>query len=52
MRERRADQRPPKLRGQGLRGMGERAERLGAQLDVRIDQTGTTVRLQVALSSA
>jgi PAS domain S-box-containing protein len=45
-------QRPPPLQGQGLRGMRERAEHLGAQLDVRSDQTGTTVRLQVALRPA
>jgi signal transduction histidine kinase len=42
----------PTLRGQGLRGMHERAELLGADLDVRSDQTGTTVRLQVPLRSA
>jgi PAS domain S-box-containing protein len=40
----------PALHGQGLRGMYERAELLDAQLDIRSDQTGTTVRLQVALS--
>jgi PAS domain S-box-containing protein len=40
----------PALYGQGLRGMHERAELLGAQLDVRSDETGTTVALQVALS--
>jgi signal transduction histidine kinase len=45
-------QRPPPLQGQGLRGMRERAEHLGAQLDVRSDQTGTTVRLEVALRPA
>ncbi len=38
------------LRGHGLRGMRERAESLGADLDIRSDQTGTTVSLQVALS--
>jgi signal transduction histidine kinase len=30
----------------------ERAELLDAHLDVRSDQTGTTVRLQMALSAA
>jgi PAS domain S-box-containing protein len=41
---------PAALHGQGLRGMRERAEHLGAQLDVRSDQTGTTVRLEASLS--
>jgi signal transduction histidine kinase len=41
----------PALRGQGLRGMHERAELLGADLDIRSDHTGTTVRLVAALSS-
>ena len=36
--------------GQGVRGMYERAQLLGADLDIRTDHTGTTVRLQVALS--
>jgi signal transduction histidine kinase len=40
----------PALQGQGLGGMRERAELLDAELDVRSDETGTTVRLQVALS--
>ncbi|MEA2444345.1 MAG: hypothetical protein QOJ12_1637 [Thermoleophilales bacterium] len=40
------------LRGQGLRGMRERAELLEAQLDIQSDGTGTTVRLRVALDSA
>jgi PAS domain S-box-containing protein len=40
------------LRGQGLRGMHERAELLDADLDVRSHEAGTTVRLQVALSPA
>jgi PAS domain S-box-containing protein len=45
------DRQPPGvLHGQGLRGMRERAELLGARLDVRSDGTGTTVRLEVALS--
>ena len=38
--------------GQGVRGMYERAELLGAELDIRTDDTGTTVRLQIALSPA
>jgi PAS domain S-box-containing protein len=37
-------------RAQGLRGMRERADLLNAQLDIRSDQTGTTVRLLVALA--
>jgi PAS domain S-box-containing protein len=44
------NQPPGILHGQGLRGMRERAELLGARLDVRSDETGTTVRLEVALS--
>jgi signal transduction histidine kinase len=44
------DQPPTTLHGQGLRGIRERAEHLGAHINVRSDQTGTTVRLQVALS--
>jgi PAS domain S-box-containing protein len=40
----------PARRGQGLRGMYERAELLGAHLDVESDQAGTIVRLQVARS--
>jgi two-component system NarL family sensor kinase len=44
--------RPPAPHGQGLRGMGARADLLDAHLDVRSDRTGTTVRLQVALSPA
>jgi PAS domain S-box-containing protein len=39
----------PALQGQGLRGMHERAELVGARLDVRSDNTGTSVRLEVAL---
>jgi two-component system sensor histidine kinase UhpB len=46
------DQEPPAPRGGGLRGMHERAELLGARLDIRSDRTGTTVRLHVALSPA
>lgn len=42
----------PALHGQGLRGMYERAELLDAHLDIRRDQTGTTVLLQVDLSPA
>ena len=42
----------PALHGQGLRGMHERAELLDAHLDVQSDQTGTTVRLRVALNPA
>jgi PAS domain S-box-containing protein len=45
-------QSPSALHGQGLRGMRERAELLGAQLHVLSDETGTTVRLDVALSPA
>ncbi|MEA2247596.1 MAG: hypothetical protein QOH46_2125 [Solirubrobacteraceae bacterium] len=42
--------RPPSaLHGQGLRGMRERAELLDADLDIRSDRDGTTVRLGVAL---
>jgi PAS domain S-box-containing protein len=44
------DRPPAGLRGQGLRGMRERAEGLGAVLDVQSGQAGTTVRLQVARS--
>jgi signal transduction histidine kinase len=44
------DRRPPAPHGQGLRGMRERAEQLGAHLDVRSEHTGTTVWLQVALN--
>ncbi|MEA2303626.1 MAG: hypothetical protein QOH43_906 [Solirubrobacteraceae bacterium] len=40
---------PSALHGQGLRGMHERAALLDAELDVRSDEAGTTVRLQVAL---
>jgi PAS domain S-box-containing protein len=40
----------PALRGQGLRGMHERAELLDAHLDVRSTHAGTIVRLQVPLS--
>jgi PAS domain S-box-containing protein len=39
----------PELHGQGLRGMHERAALIGAELEVSSDDTGTTVRLQVAL---
>jgi two-component system sensor histidine kinase UhpB len=38
--------------GQGVRGMYERAQLLGADLDIRTDDTGTTVRLQIGLSPA
>src|SRR4051794_21122157 len=38
--------------GQGVRGMYERAHLLGADLDIRTDDTGTTVRLQIGLSPA
>jgi hypothetical protein len=38
--------------GQGMRGMYERAQLLGAELDIRTDDTGTTVRLQIALNPA
>jgi signal transduction histidine kinase len=38
--------------GQGVRGMYERAQLLGAELDIRTDDTGTTVRLEIALSPA
>jgi PAS domain S-box-containing protein len=38
------------LRAQGLRGMHERAALLDADLDIRSDHAGTTVRLRVALS--
>jgi PAS domain S-box-containing protein len=41
----------PSLRGQGLRGMRERAELLDADLEIRSDRTGTTVRLHVALAA-
>lgn len=40
------------LYGQGLRGMRERADLLDAQLDVRSDRAGTTVRLQADLTTA
>jgi PAS domain S-box-containing protein len=45
-----ADRPPSALHGQGLRGMHERARLLDADLDVRSDRTGTTVRLQAALT--
>jgi PAS domain S-box-containing protein len=38
--------------GRGVSGMYEHAHLLGAELDIRTDDTGTTVRLQVALSPA
>ena len=38
--------------GEGVRGMYERAKLLGAELDIRTDDTGTTVRLQIALGPA
>jgi PAS domain S-box-containing protein len=38
--------------GQGVRGMYERAQLLGAELDIRPGPTGTTVRLRIALSPA
>jgi signal transduction histidine kinase len=41
----------PPMRGQGLRGMYERAELLDARLDIRSDRSGTTVRLEVALTA-
>jgi hypothetical protein len=44
-----ADRTTPALHGQGLRGMRERAEHLGDGLDMRIDETGTTIQLQVSL---
>jgi PAS domain S-box-containing protein len=44
------DPSPSALHGHGVRGMRERAERLGADFDIRSDQTGTTVWLQVALT--
>jgi PAS domain S-box-containing protein len=44
------DRRAPGTDGQGLRGMRERAENLGANLEVRSGQAGTTVRLEVDLS--
>jgi signal transduction histidine kinase len=45
--------RPPRtLHGHGMQGMRERAELLAAHLDVRSDQAGTTLRLQVALAPA
>jgi PAS domain S-box-containing protein len=40
----------PPMRGQGLRGMHERAELLDARLEIRSDGSGTTVRLDVALT--
>jgi anti-sigma regulatory factor (Ser/Thr protein kinase) len=43
---------PPASPGQGVRGMYERAQLLGAELDIRTDDTGTTVRLEIALSPA
>jgi two-component sensor histidine kinase len=42
----------PAAPGQGVRGMHECARLLGAELDIRTDDTGTTVRLQIALSPA
>jgi len=44
--------RPAAAPGEGVRGMYERARLLGAELDIRTDDTGTTVRLQIALSPA
>ena len=44
--------RPAAATGEGVRGMYERARLLGAELDIRTDDTGTTVRLQIALSPA
>ncbi len=44
--------RPAAAPGQGVRGMYERARLLGAQLDIRTDDTGTSVRLRIALSQA
>ncbi len=38
--------------GEGVRGMYERAKLLGAELDIRTDDTGTTVRLQIGLGPA
>jgi PAS domain S-box-containing protein len=43
---------PSPLYGHGLRGMRERAELLDADLDIRSDRGGTTVRLDVALRPA
>jgi PAS domain S-box-containing protein len=43
---------PATAPGHGVRGMHERAQLLGAELDIRTDDTGTTVRLQIALSPA
>jgi PAS domain S-box-containing protein len=40
----------PAAPGQGVRGMYERAQLLGAGLDIRTDDSGTTVRLQMELS--
>jgi PAS domain S-box-containing protein len=42
----------PAAPGQGVRGMYERAQLLGAELDIRTEDNGTTVRLQIALSPA
>src|SRR4051812_28724440 len=38
--------------GHGVRGMYERAHLLSAELDIRTDDTGTTVRLQLALTAS
>jgi PAS domain S-box-containing protein len=43
---------PAAAPGEGVRGMHERARLLGAELDIRTDDTGTTVRFQIALSPA
>jgi PAS domain S-box-containing protein len=42
----------PAASGQGVRGMYERAQLLGAELDIRTGDTGTTLRLQIAISPA
>jgi PAS domain S-box-containing protein len=42
----------PAAPGHDVLGMHERAQQLGAELDIRTDDTGTTVRLQVALRAA
>jgi PAS domain S-box-containing protein len=44
--------RPAAAPGEGVGGMYERARLLGAELDIRTDDTGTTVRLQIALNPA
>jgi DNA-binding NarL/FixJ family response regulator/signal transduction histidine kinase len=46
------DRQPSPFQGQGLRGMRERAEKLGGHLDVHSDASGTTVKLQAELEIA